>query len=103
MKAVNFLDVELNLTTGKYQPYNKPDNNSLYINILSNHPPNIIDNLPGSISWRINNLSKDETTFNKSRPNLYNNALTESGFKQKIQQNTATVTNNTKNEKRKII
>ena len=102
MKAVNFLDVELNLTTGKYQPYNEPDNNSLYINILSNHPPNIIENLPGSISKRINNLSKDETTFNKSR-DLYNNALTESGFKQKILQNTATVTNNTKNGKRKII
>ena len=102
MKAVNFLDVELNLTTGKYQPYNEPDNNSLYINILSNHPPNIIENLPGSISKRINNLSKDETTFNKSR-DLYNNALTESGFKQKIRQNTATVTNNTKNGKRKII
>ena len=40
-KAVNFLDVTLNLTTGKYEPYNKPDNNSLYINILSNHPSNI--------------------------------------------------------------
>ena len=42
LKAVNFLDVTLNLTTGKYQPYNKPDDNPLYINILSNHPPNII-------------------------------------------------------------
>ena len=45
LKAVNFLDVTLNLTTGKYQPYNKPDNDPLYINILSNHPPNIIKNL----------------------------------------------------------
>ena len=44
-KAVNFLDVALNLTTGKYQPYNKPNNNPLYINILSYHP-NIIKNLP---------------------------------------------------------
>ena len=46
LKAVNFLDVTLNLTTSKYQPYNKPYNNPLYINILSNHPPNIIKNLP---------------------------------------------------------
>ena len=38
LKAVDFLDVTLNLTTGKYQPYNKPDNNPLYINILSSHP-----------------------------------------------------------------
>ena len=42
LKDVNFQDVTLNLTTGKYQPYNKPDNNPLYINILSNHLPNII-------------------------------------------------------------
>ena len=105
LKAVNFLDVTLNLTTGKCQPYNKPDNNPLYINILSNHPPNIIKNLPGNISKRINNLSADETTFNKSK-DLYNNALAESGFEHKIrfqkQQNTSVITNDTKNRKRKI-
>ena len=72
-----------NLTTGKYQPYNKPDNNPLYINILSNHPPNIIKNLPENISKRINAFSADEIIFNKSK-DLYNNALTESGFKYKI-------------------
>ena len=97
MKAVNFVDVTLNLTTGKYQPCNKPDNNPLYINILSNHPPNIIQNLPENIS--------NETTFNKSK-DLYNNALAESGFKYKItfqkQGNTSTITNNTKKRKRKI-
>ena len=83
MKAVNFLDVTLNLTTDKYQPYNKPHNNPLYINILSNHPPNIIKNLPENISKIINTLSADETTFNKSK-DLYSNALAESGFKYKI-------------------
>ena len=83
LKAVNFLDVTRNLTTGKYQPYNKPDNNPLYINILSNHPPNIIKNLPDNISKRINTLSADETTFNKSK-DLYNNVLAERGFKHMI-------------------
>ena len=52
LKPVNFLDVTLNLTIGKYQPCNKPDNNPLYINILSNHCPNIIKNLPRNISKR---------------------------------------------------
>ena len=97
--------VTLNLTTGKYQPYNKSDNNPLYINILSNHPPNIIKNLPGNISKRINNLSADETTFNKCK-DLCNSALAKSGFKHKItfqkQQTTSTKTNNTKN-RREII
>ena len=77
LKAVNFLDVTLNLTTGEYQPYNKPDNNPLYINILSNHPPNIIKYLPENISKRMNTLSADETTFNKFK-DLYNNSLAES-------------------------
>ena len=106
LKAVNFLDVTLNLTTGKYQPYNKPDSKPLHINILSSHPPNIIKNLPGNISKRINILSEDETTLNKSK-DLYNNALAESGFTNKIafqkQQNTSAVTNNTKNSRRKVI
>ena len=64
----------------------------------------MIRNLPGNISKRINIFSKDETTFNKSK-DLYNNALTENGFKHKItfpkQQNKFTVTNNTKNRKKK--
>ena len=50
LKAVNFLDVTLNLTTGKYRLYNKQDSNPLYTNIFSNHPPNIIKNLTGNIS-----------------------------------------------------
>ena len=90
LKAVSFLDVTLNLRTGKYQPFNKPDSNPLCINILSNHPTNIIKNLPGNISKRINTLSADETSlfiqyyifkqvylYN----DLYNNPLAESGFK----------------------
>ena len=36
----------------------------------------MIKNLPGNISKRVNNLSADETTFNKSK-DLYDNALTE--------------------------
>ena len=42
LKIVNYLDVTLNLTTAKYYPYRKPDNNLLYINAKSNHPPSII-------------------------------------------------------------
>ena len=105
-KVVNVLDVTLNLTVGKYKPYNKPYNNPLHINIPSNNPPNIVENIPDNISKRIKSLSADETTFNTSK-DLCNNALADSGFKYKItfqkQQNTSTVTNNTKNRKRKII
>ena len=60
---MNFLDVTLDLTTGKYKPYNKPGNIPLYINVKSNHPPNIIKNLPENISRRINKLSSDKSIF----------------------------------------
>ena len=54
--VVNFLDLTLNLSTGKYKPYNEPDNKPLYINVNSNHPPDITKNIPESIFRRINKL-----------------------------------------------
>ena len=100
------MDVTLNLKTGKYQPFNKPDNNPLHIKILLNHRSVIIKNLPDNISKGINTLSTDKTTFDKSKY-LYTNPLAESEFKHKItfqkQQNISKVKNNTKNRKRRII
>ena len=82
-KIVNFLDVALNLSTGKYQPYSKTDNDSLYINVKSNHPPKITKNLPDSISKRINKLSSEEDVSNSTK-DFYSNALKSSGYKQII-------------------
>ena len=39
LKTVNFLDVTLNLTDGTHYPYRKPNNETQYIDIMSNHPP----------------------------------------------------------------
>ena len=50
LKIVNFLDVTFDLCTGRYQPYKKPNDKSTYINVNSNHPPNLIKALPDSIS-----------------------------------------------------
>ena len=36
--VVNFLDVTLNLETGKHKPYRKPNDEPKYINTKSNHP-----------------------------------------------------------------
>ena len=80
LKKVNFLNLKLDLTTGKYKPYNKPGNMSLYINVTSNHPSNVIKNLPESISRRIIKLSSEKSVFDSSKY-LYNNALSSSGFK----------------------
>ena len=83
LKIVNFLDVTLNLNTRTHEPYNKPNNNPLYININSNHPPKIIKNLPENIQKRISKLSSSTRIFNNSK-DLYNNALSADGFQQKI-------------------
>ena len=40
----NFLDVTLNLKSGKYWPFRKPNNSPLYVHNQSNHPPIIKNN-----------------------------------------------------------
>ena len=49
----DFLDVVLNFNTGKFSPFRKPNDNPLYINIRSNHPPTITKHLPLMIEKRI--------------------------------------------------
>ena len=62
----DFLDVTFNLSSVKYCPYRKPNNNPLYINQKSNHPPSIIKQLPDMISSRVSATSCDEIEFNKA-------------------------------------
>ena len=64
-KIVNFLDVTLNLSTEKYQPYAKPNNIPLYVHKESNHPPNILRNIPLSINKRLTEISSDEESFQR--------------------------------------
>ena len=84
LSIVNFLDVTLDLEADKFRPYRKPNDNLFYINRLSNHPPCIIENLVPNISKRISSLSADEATFN-SASSYYNEALSRSGFTDRIQ------------------
>ena len=94
----------LDLTTGKYKPYNKRGNIPLYINVKSNHQPNIIMNLPDNISRRINKLSSDKSVFENSK-DFYNSALSNSGFKDKMKFNRDYKRNisENNNRKRKIV
>ena len=52
----DFLDVTLNLKTEKHWPFRKPNDEQLYININSNHPPPIKKALPNMISNRLSEL-----------------------------------------------
>ena len=83
-KTVNFLDVTLDLSNGKYMPYTKPNNTPLYVHRKSNHSPRIIDNIPKSINNRLSEISCDEDSFNKATP-LYQKALNDSGHAHNLQ------------------
>ena len=77
MKIVNYLDVTFNLNDGSYRPYQKPDNIIQYIHVESNHPPNIIKQIPKTIE-----------IFNESAP-FYEDKLHQSGYQQKLKYNPA--------------
>ncbi len=83
LHVINFLDVTFDLNNGKFKPYRKPNDDPLYINRHSNHPPSIIKQLPTSINKRISALSADEQTFHESAP-IYQNALRHSNFDHKL-------------------
>ena len=66
MKTVNYLDATLNIENSTYCPHQKENNQIKYINIESNHPPSIINELPLSIESRLSQVSSSEEIFNDS-------------------------------------
>jgi len=83
-KVVQYLDVELNLNDGSFKPYLKPNDNPLYVNIDSSHPPSIISNIPKAINKRLSLLSSSEDMFNSVVP-VYQEALKKAGYCHKLE------------------
>ena len=73
-KEVHFLDITFNLNNGIYKPYKKPNDRLLYINKSSKYPPQIINQLPKTISD-----SSNKEVFNKAKGE-YEEALKRSGY-----------------------
>ena len=63
LHIVDFLDVTFNLLDGTYKPYKKPNDQLLYVSTSSNHPPQIIKQLPTSISNCLSNNSSNKQVF----------------------------------------
>ena len=108
LKICNFLDVTLNLTDGTYYPYRKPNNETLYIDSNSNHPPTIIKHLPAAIGRRISDISSSKELFDKAKPH-YESALKQGGHDEKLMYTvrkkpaTRNAQNNRKNRQRNVI
>ena len=66
MKIVNYLDVTLNLNTGSYRPYKKPNEEINYIYVNSDHHPSILKQLPKSIEKRLSSLSSSKEIFEET-------------------------------------
>jgi len=81
--ATEFLDIMLDLKNKKYYPYRKPNSEPQYIHVQSNHPPNIIKQIPAMISKRLSNNSCNQSEFEKAAP-AYNKALADSGYGEKL-------------------
>ena len=78
LPATDYLDVMLNLATGKHSPYRKPGTKPIYVHSKSNHPPNVIKEIPKMIGRRISDLSHDEEEFDRAK-HIYEEALASSG------------------------
>ena len=78
LETADFPDIHFNLVKEIYQPFNKTNDEPLYINKKFNHPPSILQQLPKSISKRISENSSNESIFNQSI-SFYENALKKCG------------------------
>ncbi|XP_070570067.1 bis(5'-adenosyl)-triphosphatase ENPP4-like [Ptychodera flava] len=83
IKTTNFLDVTFNLENASYQPYSKPNNQLLYVDRRSNHPPTILEQIPTSVNSRISSISDCEATFKKAAPD-FEKALKQNGHTYKM-------------------
>ena len=83
LKCCDFLDVHLDLPTGTYRPYHKPNSNPVYVNVGSNHPKSVINNIPLGVDERLSMTSSNEEIFN-ANVGVYQEALESAGHKHKL-------------------
>ena len=67
-KIVKYLDVTFNFNNGPYRPYQKPNNIIQYIHVESNHPPNIIKQIPKTTQKCLSQVSPNDEIFKESAP-----------------------------------
>ena len=99
LKVVDFLDVTLDLNTGKHKPFIKPNNKPTYVHSQSNHPPSILKNLPAAINKRLSEISSDAEIFNQAAP-IYQQALNASGYSHQLKYQHDNHSQETDNKKR---
>ena len=72
------------MNTDTYKPYCQPNDKTPYIHAKSNHPANVLWQLPISIGTRLSNLSSNSEIFHEASKH-YQTILNESGYDYKLQ------------------
>ena len=70
LKSVNFLDINLNLESGLFKPYMKPNDTPVYVHKDSNHPRSILDNILKSVNRRLSAIFSNQQVFEVACPPL---------------------------------
>ena len=102
IKVANFLDVTFDLANEIYSPYKKPNDNILYVHTSSNHPPNILKQIPDAVSKRLSRNSSSEEIFNQHKDE-YVAAIKSSGYKESLKFTANMENTQRRNRSRKII
>ena len=82
-EQVDYLEVAMNLTEEDYKPCKKPNNRSLYVNTMSNHPPTGIKQIPAGINSKLSAISSKEEHFDNAKE-IYQKALNESEYEYQL-------------------
>ena len=86
LTEVDFLDVTFNLENSTYRPYKKPNDKLIYIDVSSNHPPQIKKQLTKIISDRLSQNSSNADIFSNTKLE-YEEALKKCGHTTKLTYN----------------
>ena len=99
--STDFLDIKLDLQNNKFSPYRKPNDSPVYVHSGSNHPVNILKQLPKMTGERLSKLSCNKEEFDKAAED-YQEILKKSGYKEKLSY-TQPVQRNRRQRKRNIL
>ena len=86
LSRVDFLDITMDLETGTFKPFRKAGDRPLYVSAHSNHPPQILKNIPTGIEQRLSDNSANEAIFNEAIP-IYQTELDRCGYKHVLKYN----------------
>ena len=81
---MEFLDIYLDLSKEEFGPYLKPGDTPVYVDVGSNHPPKVLENIPKGINRRLSSISATKEIFDRAVP-VYQTALEKSGHSFKLE------------------